>query len=63
MRAVLAFALPREREEFRQALDGSLYLAALADLAMAFRAHRKYDAEPVTEERFFEILAEHGVEV
>ena len=63
MTATLTFNLPDERSEFEDAVNAGKYIAALNDLAIAFRSHRKYDAEPVTEERFYAIIRENGVEL
>jgi len=61
MKAILEFILPDEADEHRVALEGCIYLAALDDLREAFRQHRKYDAEPVTEDRFFTILKDRDI--
>lgn len=63
MIATLTFNLPDEKAEFEDAMNAGKYIAALNDLAIAFRSHRKYDAEPVTEEKFHEIIRERGVEL
>lgn len=63
MRAVLMFNLPREDDQFRRAASGDVYFCALSDLADAFRNVRKYGAEPVDEDKFWEILRERGVEL
>lgn len=63
MRAVLMYRLPAEADEYRHATRGSRYFDALTDIAMAFRAHRKYDAEPVTEEMFWALIKENGIEL
>lgn len=63
MIATLTFTLPDEKPEFEDAMNAGKYIAALNNLALAFRAHRKYDAEPVTEEMFYAIIRENEVEL
>ena len=63
MIATLTFNLPEEKPELEDAVNAGKYIAALNDLAIAFRSHRKCDADPVTEERFYAIIRENGVEL
>lgn len=63
MIAVLICSLPDGRAELLRAIDADRYFEALRDIANAFRAHRKYDAEPVTEEMFWALVRENGIEL
>lgn len=63
VRATLSFDLPDDREEFHDACNGQVYACALRDIADAFRNARKHDAEPVDEDKFWEILRERGIEL
>jgi hypothetical protein len=63
MKATLVFELPDESEEFHDACNGQVVMAALRDVAEAFRRQRKYDAQPVTEDLFFEIVKARGLEL
>lgn len=63
MIATLRFKLPEEQLEYGHALRGPQCQAALEAIAEAFRRHRKYDAEPVTEELFYQLIQDCGAEV
>jgi hypothetical protein len=54
---------PMEAEDFRHAARSLDYYFCLTDLAEAFRQHRKYGAKPVTEDRFYELIKERGIEL
>lgn len=63
MKATLKFkfVLPEDAEEHQHVMMAGKYYVALCEVAEAFRRVRKYDAEPVTEDRYHEILREYGV--
>jgi hypothetical protein len=63
MIVTIQFNLPDEQFEFDCASKGSRYRDALVALAEDFRAHRKYDKDPVTEETFYAILDDCDVTV
>jgi hypothetical protein len=63
MKAILEFELPVEENEFHVASRSFEYWSALYDLKQAFRTHRKHEGKPVTEEVFFEILQERGIDL
>ena len=63
MKITLTFTLPDEQEEYTHASKGAAAHDALAELAAAFRNHRKYDGPEVTEENFYDILNDLSVSV
>lgn len=63
MKVTLTFTLPDEQEEYTHASKGAAAHAVLAELAAAFRSHRKYGGPEVTEANFFDILSALDVSV
>ncbi len=63
MKAALYFDLPDDGPEFKHATKAPLYLGALRAVADALRSHRKYDAEPFTEDVFYGILRDYEIEL
>jgi hypothetical protein len=59
--AKLTFELPEDREAFKHACNAYKYYDVLRAIAEAFRAHRKYAGEPVTEEMFFGLLRDEDI--
>jgi hypothetical protein len=64
-KAILEFDLNDidDKEAHFIALQGGVYLTALKELASKFRKHRKYDGPEVTEETFYEVLTDLGIEL
>lgn len=63
MKAVLEFQFPEDEAKHRHAVNAMNYYWALEAVAEMFRNHRKYDAPAVTEDAFFTVLKEYGVEL
>ena len=57
MRAILTFNLPKEQEEFEDALKGGAYRAALLNVQAEFRNQRKY-SKPVDIEYLWTVIHE-----
>ena len=65
MRIEMKFDIPEDRFEFEGAYNGNTFLAALTEMANAFRDKEKYqETDPImTMEEFYEILNSRGVEL
>lgn len=63
MKAILEFNLPEDNDDHKMALAAPRMLRALEELREAFRSHRKYDAQAVTEDVFFSILTDNTIDL
>lgn len=65
MRAILAFRLPQESEEFRIACDGGKWMSVCHEFAGWIRSRSKYGEQSMTADEarmeFYRIMQERGV--